>query len=79
MNNWVNRLAMEMFSLIYDRMIQLLMQVEYQQCDETYFQVNKDGREAGTKSFMCYVLSFGERLKPLKSFMFKPFTLKLVT
>lgn len=52
MNNWVNRLAMEIFSLIYDRMTQLLMQVEYQQCDETYFQVNKDGREAGTKSFM---------------------------
>jgi len=52
MNNWVNRLAMEIFSLIYDRMTQLLMQVEYHQCDETYFQVNKDGREAGTKSFM---------------------------
>lgn len=33
-------------------MTQLLMQVEYHQCDETYFQVNKDGREAGTKSFM---------------------------
>lgn len=52
MNNWVNRLAMEIFSLIHDRMTQLLMQVEYHQCDETYFQVNKDGREAGTKSFM---------------------------
>jgi len=52
MNNWVNRLAMEIFSLIYDRMTRLLMQVEYHQCDETYFQVNKDGREAGTKSFM---------------------------
>ena len=52
MNNWVNRLAMEIFSLVYDRMTQLLMQVEYHQCDETYFQVNKDGREAGTKSFM---------------------------
>lgn len=52
MNNWVNRLSMEIFSLIYDRMTQLLMKVEYHQCDETYFQVNKDGREAGTKSFM---------------------------
>ena len=52
MNNWVNRLAMEIFSLVYDKLTQLLMQVEYQQCDETYFQVNKDGREAGTKSFM---------------------------
>jgi transposase len=38
--------------LIYDKMTRLLMQVEYQQCDETYFQVNKDGREAGTKSYM---------------------------
>lgn len=52
MNNWVNRLSMEIFSLIYDRMVQLLKQVEYQQCDETFFQVNKDGREAGTKSIM---------------------------
>lgn len=52
MNNWVNRLAMEIFSLVYDKMTRLLMLVEYQQCDETYFQVNKDGREAGTKSFM---------------------------
>jgi len=52
MNNWVNRLAMDIFSLIYDRMTHLLMQVEYHQCDETYFRVNKDGREAGTKSFM---------------------------
>jgi len=52
MNNWVNRLAMEIFSLVYDKMTRLLMQVEYHQCDETHFQVNKDGREAGTKSFM---------------------------
>lgn len=73
MNNWVNRLAMEVFSLVYDRMTQLLMHVEYQQCDETYFQVNKDGRKAGTKSFMCYVLSFGERLNPLKSLYVQAF------
>ena len=52
MNNWVNRLATEIFSMVYDKLTQMLMQVEYQQCDETYFQVNKDGREAGTKSFM---------------------------
>jgi len=52
MNNWVNRLSMEIFSLVYDKLTQLLMQFEYHQCDETYFQVNKDGREAGSKSFM---------------------------
>jgi len=52
MNNWVNRLSIDIFYLIYDKMTSLLKQVEYQQCDETYFQVNKDGRAAGTKSFM---------------------------
>jgi len=52
MNNWVNRLGIEVFSLVYDKMVQLLKQVEYQQCDETYFQVNKDGRDAGVKSYM---------------------------
>lgn len=52
MNNWVNRFSMEIFSLVYDKFTQLLMQHEYQQCDETFFQVNKDGREAGTKSVM---------------------------
>jgi len=57
MNNWVNRLAMEIFSLIHDKLTQLLMQFEYHQCDETYFQVNKDGREAGTKSFMWVHIS----------------------
>jgi transposase len=57
MNNWINRLAMEIFSLIHDKMTQLLMQFEYHQCDETYFQVNKDGREAGTKSFMWIHIS----------------------
>lgn len=57
MNNWVNRLSMEIFSLVYDRMTQLLMQIEYHQCDETYFQVNKDGREAGSKSFMWVHIS----------------------
>lgn len=57
MNNWANRLSMEVFSLLYDRMTELLMQVEYHQCDETYIQVNKDGREAGSKSFMWVHIS----------------------
>lgn len=52
MNNWVNRLAMEVFSLVYDKLKQLLMEVEYHQCDETFFRVNKDGRKAGSKSYM---------------------------
>jgi len=73
MNHWVNRLSMEIFSLIYDKLTGLLMQFEYHQCDETFFQVNKDGREAGTKSFMCYVMSFGERLKPFKSLYVQAF------
>jgi transposase len=73
MNNWTNRLGMEIFSLIYDRMIQLLMEVEYQQCDETYFQVNKDGRSAGTKSFM-WVHITSELLKenPIIVYCFEP-------
>jgi transposase len=52
MNNWINRLSTEVFSLVYDKLVQLLKRVPYHQCDETFFQVTKDGREAGAKSIM---------------------------
>ena len=52
MNNWVNSHATEIFYPVYNKLTMLLMQAEYQQCDETFFQVNKDGRGAGTKSYM---------------------------
>lgn len=50
--NWVLRFSFEYFGPIYDYMQELLLCISYHQCDETTLRVNKDGRKAGSKSYI---------------------------
>lgn len=52
MCNWVLRFSFEYFGPIYDYMQELLLCISYHQCDETTLRVNKDGRKAGSKSYI---------------------------
>ncbi len=52
MCNWVLQFSSVYFGPIYDYLYKKLMEVPYHQCDETTLQVNRDGRSAGTKSFL---------------------------
>ena len=79
MCNWVIRFAFDLFGPIYDYLKRLMLESTYHQCDETTLRVNNDGRSAGSKSFVCYVLSSRERLEYIKSSIYKPFVPKLST
>lgn len=50
--HWVNAIVPEFFERIRSYMTEYLIRSGYIQSDESYFQVNKDGRGAGHKSFM---------------------------
>jgi transposase len=50
--NWVNRLVPEIMGPVCDYLTECLLKYKYTQNDETYIQVNKDGRGPGHKSFM---------------------------
>ena len=52
MSNWVIHFAFGLFGPVYDRMIQELMEQPYHQSDETVYEVIRDGRKAGSKSFI---------------------------
>ena len=52
MCNWFIRFAYEFFSLIADRLHELMLDIPYHQCDETTFTVINDGRKAGSKSYI---------------------------
>ncbi len=52
MANWMIRLAEEYFAILYDHLHQKLYEFPVIQADETPVLVNKDGRRAGTKSYM---------------------------
>lgn len=52
MCNWFIRFAFEYFSLIVDRLNELMMSIPYHQCDETTLTVINDGRKAGSKSYV---------------------------
>ena len=52
MCSWVIRFAFEYFSIIADRLQELMMEIPYHQCDETTLRVNRDGRHAGSKSYV---------------------------
>ena len=59
MCNWVIRVAERYLSLVYDRMKRILPNQAVIQADETTVEVTKDGRKAGSKSYM-WVYSTGE-------------------
>lgn len=50
--NWVNKLVPEIMEPLVDYLTECLLKYKYTQNDETYIQVNKDGRGPGQKSFM---------------------------
>lgn len=50
--NWVNKLVPEIIGPVCDYLTECLLKYKYTQNDETYIQVNKDGRGPGHKSFM---------------------------
>lgn len=52
MIGWVNTLVPSVLVVVYEYLTQLLLKLKYTQNDETYIQVNKDGRSAGNKSFL---------------------------
>lgn len=52
MSNWIVNLTARYFWMIYNYLIECLMQIPYHQCDETTLLVIKDGRAAGTKSYV---------------------------
>ena len=52
MTNWINRFSNELLVTVADYMAELLVLRNYNQCDETPYQVIMDGRNAGSKSYM---------------------------
>ncbi len=52
MNNWAIRLAGDIFCILTGHMKKLLLQQPYHQCDETTLRVIRDGRKAGSKSYI---------------------------
>ena len=50
--NWINRFSNDLLVIVADHMAALLCMRSYSQCDETTFEVIRDGRKAGTKSFV---------------------------
>lgn len=59
MCNWVIRTSERYLSLVFDRMKLVLLKQDVIQADETTVEVSKDGRKAGSKSYM-WVYSTGE-------------------
>lgn len=56
--NWANTLVPAVLGPICDYLTECLVKYRYTQNDETYIQVNKNGRSPGSKNYMCYALSF---------------------
>lgn len=52
MANWTIKAAERYFSLVYDKMKKELLRSRIIHADETPVKVSKDGRKAGTKSYM---------------------------
>lgn len=52
MANWMIRLGEEYLSVLYDHLHSLLYSCHVIQADETLVLVNRDGRSAGSKSYM---------------------------
>lgn len=52
MCNWINNFSDMYFRMIYDYLIECLMDVHYHQADETTYQTIMDGRPAGAKSYI---------------------------
>ena len=49
---WINRIVPKVFKPVVEYLTECLMKYRYTQNDETYIQVNKDGRGPGHKSYL---------------------------
>lgn len=58
MSNWTVWSAERYFLPLYEWMKKRQLEAHVNQCDETPLEVIHDGRPAGSKSYMCYALSF---------------------
>ena len=58
MANWTIQCADRYLAALYDYLHEKMYGYHVLQADETPVLVNKDGRPAGSKSYMCYALSF---------------------
>ncbi|MCD7896191.1 MAG: IS66 family transposase [Planctomycetaceae bacterium] len=52
MCHWATRAAFDFFQPVCDYLVLRQLKVPYHQCDETTLLVNRDGRSAGTKSYV---------------------------
>lgn len=52
LDGWFLRFAETHFSLVFDKLQEELMHIPHHQCDETFCRVNRDGRRAGSYSYM---------------------------
>ena len=50
--NWINRFSNDLFVTVAEHMAAHLVRRGYNQCDETPYEVIRDGRKPGTKSFI---------------------------
>ncbi len=50
--HWANTIVPEFLDAVWEYLVSCLVKQRYIQSDETYMQVNRDGRSAGSKSFM---------------------------
>lgn len=66
MANWTIQCADRYLAILYDHLHKLLYGYHVLQADETPVEVTKDGRPAGSKSYMCYALSFQRGPKYIK-------------
>lgn len=56
--DWVIKCAQRYLTFLYDHLHGKLLACPVNQADETPVEVIHDGRNAGSKSYMCYALSF---------------------
>lgn len=52
MSNWVVRIAYEIFGPLFDYLKEELLKIAWHQCDETTYRVLRDGRGAGSRSYI---------------------------
>ncbi|MBQ3975578.1 MAG: IS66 family transposase, partial [Lachnospiraceae bacterium] len=50
--NWINRFSYDYLATAADYMASLLVRKRYNQCDETTYEVIRDGRKAGAKGYV---------------------------
>jgi hypothetical protein len=72
MTNWINRFSLEVLAIVAGHMWELQVRRAYSQCDETPFQVIRDGRGAGSKSyFWVHTTSELDPCPPIIVFQFE--------